>query len=106
MFSWLQALRQGTALVRVVYKSDPQIVDWIMVGLIDILNLFYTSSIGLHLVGICGMVVFSYFLLCFIMCVLFCLFVLSLDTCSSTDTSIFQTLVHHKLNLLLLCDVA
>jgi hypothetical protein len=92
MFSWLQALRQGTALVRVIYKSDPQIVDWIMVGLIDILNLFYTSSIGLHLVGICGMVVFSYFLLCFIMCVLFCLFVLFLDSCSSTDTSIFQTL--------------
>ncbi|CAK9273031.1 unnamed protein product [Sphagnum jensenii] len=25
------ALRQGTALVRVIYKSDPQIVDWIMI---------------------------------------------------------------------------
>jgi hypothetical protein len=37
--------------------------------LIDILNLFYTSSIGLYLVGICGMVVFSYFLLCFLSCV-------------------------------------
>jgi nuclear pore complex protein Nup210 len=27
----VQALRQGTALVRVIYKSDPQIVDWIMI---------------------------------------------------------------------------
>jgi hypothetical protein len=46
MFSWLQALRQGTALVRVIYKSDPQIVDWIMVGLIDILNLFIHHLLG------------------------------------------------------------
>jgi nuclear pore complex protein Nup210 len=27
----VQALRQGTALARVIYKSDPQIVDWIMI---------------------------------------------------------------------------
>jgi hypothetical protein len=73
MFSWLQALRQGTALVRVIYKSDPQIVDWIMVGLIDILNLFYTSSVGLHLVGICGMVSSATFC-CVLSCVYYFVF--------------------------------